>query len=282
VFREFFPDAYYGDLTEVYKRIPDPIEHFLDNVRHCDGEVNFEIAAYIWEKFHKALDREINDYRIFDADYFVSPETERYFDAYFNRYFDIKDTDGVIGATVMNCNPFTKGHRYLVEYASRKVDRLIVFVVEENRSYFSFKDRYKMVRRGLEDIDNVMIVPSGKYIISIGTFSQYFEKDVVTEIEDMDYDIHIFGAIVSQKLGIRIRFVGEEPADAVTNRYNERMTEILPDHGVNVEIIKRKEQNGSVISATKVREAYEKNDWETIEQLCVPSTTEYLKSMKQK
>ena len=36
---------------------------------------------------------------------------------------------GTVGAIVMNCNPFTMGHRYLIETAASQVDRLYVFVL---------------------------------------------------------------------------------------------------------------------------------------------------------
>lgn len=39
-----------------------------------------------------------------------------------------------IGGIVMNCNPFTLGHRYLIEQSASKVDKLFIFVVEEDKS----------------------------------------------------------------------------------------------------------------------------------------------------
>lgn len=53
-----------------------------------------------------------------------------------------------IGSIVMNCNPFTLGHRYLVEEASRQSDLLYIFVVEEDKSDFPFEDRFNMVKAG--------------------------------------------------------------------------------------------------------------------------------------
>ena len=42
------------------------------------------------------------------------------------------------GAIVMNCNPFTLGHRSLVEYAHNNCDEVIIFAVQEDRSVFPF------------------------------------------------------------------------------------------------------------------------------------------------
>ena len=40
------------------------------------------------------------------------------------------------GAVVMNCNPLTLGHRYLIEQALKQCDYLMIFVVQEDKSFF--------------------------------------------------------------------------------------------------------------------------------------------------
>lgn len=182
----------------------------------------------------------------------------------------------------MNCNPFTKGHRYLIEQARGRVDKLYVFVVEEDKSSFAFKDRFRMVAQGVADLPDVQVIPSGKYILSKDTFAQYFEKENVETVENMDYDLRIFGEVVAKDLGIRYRFVGEEPLDQVTRAYNETMKRILPEYGVSVVEIPRvmsSVESGDVISATRVRKALEEKDWQTVERLCPESTVSYLKQM---
>lgn len=155
----------------------------------------------------------------------------------------------------MNCNPFTNGHRKLVETASREVDRLYVFVVEEDKSFFKFKDRMEMVRRGVEDFRNVVVVPSGRFIISSFTFPEYFMKDYVKEREfDVSSDIRTFCESIAPEFGIRVRFVGEEPFDPVTANYNRNMRELLPQYGMEFREIPRfVTTGGDVISATATR-----------------------------
>ena len=190
----------------------------------------------------------------------------------------MKDGNTRIGACVMNCNPFTNGHRYLIEQALERVDELYIFVVEEDKSYFKFQDRLKMVQLGTSDLLNVRVIPSGEYILSQNTFSQYFEKERVRIIESMDYDLYIFGEIVAANLGIKYRFVGEEPFDKVTQKYNETMMRILPEFGVEVIEIPRKTFNdGEVISATFVRKAIHEKEWIMLDKLCPKSTVQYLK-----
>lgn len=100
---------------------------------------------------------------------------------------------GNCGAIVMNCNPFTYGHQYLVECAAAKVDWLYIFVVQEDKSYFSFKDRYQMVKDGTKDIHNVITIPSGKFILSYETMPDYFKKTYIQEkIVDATQDLELF------------------------------------------------------------------------------------------
>ena len=178
-----------------------------------------------------------------------------------------------VGAIVMNCNPFTLGHEYLIEYASKRVKKLYIFVVEEDRSEFKFADRFKLVREGVKNFSNVEVLPSGKFIISQQTFSGYFNKENLQDVAvDSSEDVEIFAREIAPTLGITIRFVGEEPEDTVTKSYNDTMKKILPQYNIEVAEIPRRELNGEVISAKKVRAALKVGDFDKIKKL-VPKTT---------
>ena len=173
----------------------------------------------------------------------------------------------------MNCNPFTLGHQYLVEYAAAKVARLYIFVVEEDKSEFPFADRIELVRQGVKHIPNVEVLPSGKFIISQTTFSGYFNKADLQDVQvDSSEDVEIFAKEIAPTLGITIRFAGEEPKDNVTRQYNETMKKILPRYGVEFCEIPRKEISAEPISASSVREALKVSDFDKIKKL-VPDTT---------
>ncbi len=173
----------------------------------------------------------------------------------------------------MNCNPFTYGHRYLIEQALGKVDFLIIFVVEEDRSVFSFEERFAMVSAGVADLWNIKVVPSGPFILSQTTFPEYFikaaDEDLVRNVEN---DITIFAEKIAPYLHINYRFVGEEPEDGVTREYNEAMKRILPRHGIELVEIPRKKLGNRFVSASAVRECLERNDRKALEKL-VPKTT---------
>lgn len=178
-----------------------------------------------------------------------------------------------IGSIVMNCNPFTNGHKYLIETAANMVDVLYIFVVQENKSFFQYEDRIKLVKEGTSHLKNVHVLPSGKFIISAETFPGYFYKaDLQNATIDASKDIDIYGQYIAPALGIKYRFAGEEPLDLVTNQYNQTMQERLPLYGIRFIVIPRKKDSCEVISASRVR-AYMKNGkWDEIKSI-VPTTT---------
>ncbi len=182
------------------------------------------------------------------------------------------------GAIVANCNPFTCGHLYLMETASRLVDILLIFVVEEDKSRFPFKDRIDLVRKGVRHLDNAYVFPSGRYIISSVTFPEYFEKNDLQDTSvNTTLDVRIFGQYIAPALNITVRFVGEEPFDSVTREYNRTMHEVLSDYGVELYEIPRAMNGEITISASYVRKLLSENSWDQIRSLVPPSTYEYLK-----
>ncbi len=162
---------------------------------------------------------------------------------------------GVTGAIVMNANPFTAGHRYLIEKALERVDLLHVFVVSEDRSYFSFAERWRRVIEGTRDLDRVRVHETKEYMISSVTFPTYFikEKARVEDVRCM-LDLAVFAEVFAKEMGITVRYVGTEPLDAVTNRYNELMKDYLPGKGIEVVEVPRLVIDGEIVSATKIRE----------------------------
>lgn len=190
-----------------------------------------------------------------------------------------KGLESACGAIVMNANPFTLGHRYLVEYAAKKVDHLYVFVLTEEKSEFSYDDRLKMVYYGCKDIKNLTVTSGGKDVISSETFPEYFVKNELQDAEIVAYkDIERFGTIVAPRWCITKRFVGEEPLDNVTKQYNEQMKKYLPRFGIEIcEIPRLTTADNISISASKVRMLLKMKNWEAIRTLVPKSTYVFLK-----
>lgn len=184
-----------------------------------------------------------------------------------------------VGAIVMNCNPFTFGHRYLIEEASKRCEKLIVFVVQEDKSVFKFKDRIKLVREGTADLKDVYVMESGKFIISSLTFQEYFNKSEMQDrIVDTSEDVTLFANEIAPAAHIKKRFVGTEPFDSVTRQYNRTMGKVLPRYGVEFFEIPRKKTGEQVISASKVRELLKARDFESLRMFVPDITYDFLVS----
>lgn len=184
-----------------------------------------------------------------------------------------------VGAVVMNANPFTRGHAFLVREALRRCDFLYVFILEEDKSRFSFEARLAMARAALADEPRVAVVPGGKLILSSETLPEYFDKERLQHVRiDAGRDLEIFATVVAPLLGIRKRFAGEEPLCRLTRQYNAAMRAILPRHGIEfVELPRRATDEGRIISASSLRRALKYGDRAQLEQLAPPTTLDYLK-----
>jgi len=181
--------------------------------------------------------------------------------------------NGVVGAAVMNCDPFTLGHRYLIETAAKACGQVYVFVLSEDRGRFSAADRLEMVKRGTADLPNVTVLPTGPYLISQATFPTYFlkEREKAEEIHCL-LDIELFTRRFVPRFGISRRYVGTEPLSPMTNQYNSALREHLPEKGIALVEIPRLEKNGEAVSASAVRAAWQEGDMDKIRSL-VPQTT---------
>ncbi len=201
------------------------------------------------------------------------------------------------GAIVMNANPFTKGHRRLIEQAASQVDNLYVIVVKEDRSRFPYAERKAMIEAGCAGLDNVVVCQGSDYVISAATFPTYFLKkpDDATDTQ-IALDLDLFVNHIAGPLGVTVRFAGSEPEDTLTRRYNELMAEILPrtpvaepveattlrqaqgPAGIDFVQIPRSELGGKPISATSLRQSLDEGDLEKAMEYAPVTTVPYLVS----
>ena len=179
---------------------------------------------------------------------------------------------------VMNCNPFTLGHRFLIEKAAKENEWVCVLAVQENCSEFPFTDRFRLMREGGKDIPNVQIIPGGDYVISALTFPAYFTRKESLAAAQGAMDAAVFAKIVAPALGISRRYVGTEPFSASTALYNEALLERLPPCGIGVVVIERASVGEQIISASKVRQCLRDGDWDTVRSLVPETTYAYLRS----
>ena len=185
------------------------------------------------------------------------------------------------GVIVMNANPFTLGHRYLVEQASLSFRapegrrNLTIIPVKEDASRFPYTERLAMIRTGCDGVADV--VEGSDYQISAATFPTYFLKNLSDAAEtQMRLDIDLFGRHIAPALGAHVRFVGTEPADPLTARYNALMKELLPKYGVEVVEISRLTDLESPVTATRVRSLLDAGQFKAASALTPESTWPYL------
>lgn len=185
----------------------------------------------------------------------------------------VSSASGPVGAVVMNCNPFTLGHRYLIETAAAECDRLYVFILSEDKSHFSAGDRMEMAKLGTADLPNVTVLPTGPYLISSATFPTYFLKDreQARQFQCL-LDIEIFCKHFVPRFGITRRYVGTEPLSPMTNRYNDALRNHLPGNGITLREIPRLEKDDIPVSASTVRALLQGGDFDALGTL-IPETT---------
>lgn len=184
-----------------------------------------------------------------------------------------------VASIVVNANPFTLGHQYLIEKVASENDVVHLFVVSEDASIIPFSVRYDLVKKGTKHLKNVIIHKAGNYIISSATFPSYFIKDGKSVVDThARLDLEIFKRYIVPALGINRRYVGEEPYCKVTRKYNEIMKSTLEKAGIECIIVPRLGLNGEAISASKVRNYIKEGKMAEVKKLVPSSTYEYFKS----
>lgn len=290
------------DLTDTYNKIPGLYKHVFDDLNHYDMYVQkyvvMDLALKLRGMTFNQENLEKNNNRTFCFGAIVKRAANLNIfrhedDGSMMSWLNMvncelhkktkRATNGATnirherGAIVMNCNPFTCGHRYLIEMASKEVKELLIFVLCEDSSYFKFEDRIEMVRQGVADLKNVFVFSSGKYMISAETLPGYFNKvELCNTIVDMSNDLELFTRI-AETLNISVRFAGSEPLDPFTKRYNDKMNEFLPKYGIEFKEVERKMFEDSTISASLVRKYIKEKKYDEIKKIVPKSTYKIIK-----
>lgn len=275
------------DITEEFHKNLENRVNFYDKPGHMNAEGYHLVAKRIYEWLDKNCNtfmpslpksNEYNKKVKYKEIYSIPREVKSYLERIKNEIPISAIENKKVGSIVMNCNPFTKGHQYLISKASKSVDTLLIFVVEEDKSSIPFMCRYEMVKSSAKEFDNVYIVPSGKFIISAETFPEYFTKDEKSDVVVMPTDdIEIFAKYIAPFFNIKYRFVGTEPIDNITRQYNETIKEILPCFDINFIEIERLKIMDEIVSATYVRKIIEDGDVHELQKYLPISTIEILK-----
>ena len=173
-------------------------------------------------------------------------------------------TAGNNGAIVMNCDPFTNGHLYLVETAARRCVHLYIFSVAAQR--------IELIKKATAHLNNVSVYGTGGYLVSRATFPDYFLNKITdaTAVQ-CELDAEIFNRYFVPRFGITMRFVGTEPLSPVTSEYNRILKQRMP-----VTEVERLTLDGEPVSAGRVRQLYHTGALSELQRLVPPATLEYL------
>lgn len=185
-----------------------------------------------------------------------------------------------VAAIVMNANPFTMGHRQLVELASQENDLVYLFVVAADSSLFSTQERIKLVKEGTADLKNVLIISGGDYMVSKSTFPAYFldsPDDLITT--QTEIDALVFKNHIAPALKISSRYLGTEPFSRTTSFYNQSLANTLKPE-IKVKVVERFKNGNQVITATRVRQLIKEDNLQEILPLVPSSTMTFIKNNK--
>lgn len=274
------------DLTQILNDKLKTEEWYFNQPEHCNARANRVMAEEIYHTLQPVIQNPVRNEYV-DCRHSFGNKDEGILKEYLvgvkeamQKKWGTGKRKETLGAIVMNCNPFTLGHKYLIEQARKQVSKLLIFVVEEDKSYFTFQERFMLVKEGTAEWSNVLVVPSGQFILSALTFGEYFMKDLKQEvIVNPVKDVNLFATIIAPALGITVRFVGTEPIDKVTEQYNSTMQQILPRYGVRLEILKRKTIHGLPVSASYVRKLLEEGRFEEAKEFLPDSTSQRLQNV---
>ena len=260
------------DVMEVLDRNNAPAEWLLDNPLHCNHKVNKIYADDLFERMVRdnVLTGEVKKGQRAMLSRALAVNS-LYLDLHFNDFHPEKGV--VVGSIGMHGNPFTLGHRYLIETASKQVDRLFVLLIEDDLGIFSYAERFAMAVEGTRDLPNVKIVAGGPFQATRNVFREYFVKVKPTDMrESAMVDTLIFTEIIAKRLGITRRFLGDERHNPKMQFFNELMKEVLPRYGIEVIELPRAQAGGRSISASLARNAAAEGDRETL-LANIPETT---------
>nr|WP_225428727.1 [citrate (pro-3S)-lyase] ligase [Levilactobacillus suantsaiihabitans] len=181
-----------------------------------------------------------------------------------------------VGAIVMNANPFTLGHRYLVEQAAQENELVYVFVVSDDVSLFTTAERLALVKQGTQDLKNVVVVTGDQYMVSYVTFPAYFLPTADEAIQfQTTLDARLFRDQIAPALQIQTRYLGSEPISRTTGIYNQVLQAELPP-SVDVKVISRLTHGDQVITATRVRQAIAENQAASVLDWLPANTADFI------
>ena len=206
----------------------------------------------------------------------------------FSEEINISDDTSLV---IINANPFTFGHRYLVELASRRSSHVIVLVIqgrpesggkgnhEETGIVFPFSDRLEMTGRCLSDMENITVLPSGPYLISRDDFPEGFLSDTMGKVPAHAALDAMVICHICNSLGIRKIFAGDEPRDEMSEIHLNALRQACLKDRIMLRVAERKRLGEKYISSSMVRQDIADGRTDEIRMLVPDTVLEYIRRL---
>lgn len=194
-----------------------------------------------------------------------------------NKVHSVSGQVNIAGSVAVNCNPITKGHEHLINYARSKVNHLYVLVIEDEHTEVSFRHRFSMVKAVFGEMEGISVLRGGRYVCTEYIAPEYFDKEG-NNLENVDFSLEsfYFGEYIAPTLGISKIFLGEEPVCKITKQYNRHMAKVMPKYGIELSVIPRiRDAEGDVISASFLRRLIKEKKLEKIEKIMPKAAFDY-------
>lgn len=267
-------------LEKIFEQYNIPDTWVADGYTHCGHKANKLISDSVFELIEPGLIRSKKDGYNRKVDINIRDIMKDYIRVkYLDYYFPSFQIEkySTVGAVVVNCSPFHIGHRYLIEQAKKEVAVLIIFVLMDDQSLFSFEERFHLVAEGTKDIENVFVVPSQDFILSKNNFPEHYTKKyVMGTAVNAEYDIDVFADYIADKLHITHRFAGEGAQGRINKVYYDAMRKILPQKGIRFVEIPRLVINGERVCTRQIQKYLEDGEYDKAFSLVPESTKQYL------
>ena len=182
-------------------------------------------------------------------------------------------------AVVFNSNPLTIGGRYLAEIASRRSRRVILFVIqgktdsgshgnhEETLIEFPFEERFAMTKATMSDLENVLVIPSGPYLIGRDDYPAGYLSGSLGAAHAHGFLDGMVFCHICNALGIKNAYAGDEPRDEMSEIHLNTLRQICSQSGIVLKVAERKRIGDKYISSSLVRKALASGDMETVGNL---------------
>lgn len=256
-------------------------ENFID-LAHYTAYCHQNIAKIIFNKLNGLFERFSSEDK-----YNVEELVKEYQKELDNKNI-VVDESTTIGASVMSCNPFTVGHRYLVETGSRMFDVFVVFLMQEGMNLiFDKKDCSNLVRIGVSDLTNVIVVDMPKMFSYQAFWPEYNDLMLRHSKNFVGLNTYKLLDVVRQgfnKMNIGHFICGIETDDNVTRQHITQAKYLFGQRDINVICIPRKKMTNGIksISGTKCRELLQNQQYDELDGVLQIEVINYIVENKLK